>query len=309
MHLILPYAASQRWPDAQAPWGALPGLQRLLARMCRVQVISDAAWERPHPLMPHERVLAQALGWPDAGPWPWAAHETGIAGPQAWITPCHWQVGMDQVVMLPPRALGLTEEESRQLMQAMQPYMAQDGLQLQWHSPLQWLAQGALLQHLTPASLERVSGRNIRPWITGGSLPRELVRLQSEMQMLLYNHPVNDARLARGQVIVNAFWLHGAGQLGASLAPPRIQCIQDLADSVQAEDLSSWQASWQRLDRELLAPLDRQQEGLTLTLCSENAAHTWRQVPMAWPSRWLRRLKPMDPSVALKALLDTSDIR
>jgi hypothetical protein len=34
-----------------------------------------------------------------------------------------------------------------------------------------------------------------------------LQRLQSEMQMLLYNHPVNNARDARRQISVNSFWL------------------------------------------------------------------------------------------------------
>lgn len=38
-------------------------------------------------------------------------------------------------------------------------------------------------------------------------------RLHSEAQMLLYSHPFNDAREARGLPPVNGFWLHGAGAL------------------------------------------------------------------------------------------------
>ena len=303
MHLILSHAASHRWPEAELPALKLPHLQQLLGRMHRVQTLADLEWERPHPLMPHERALAQALGWPDNGPWPWAARDTGEAGPQAWITPCHWQVGMDQVVMLPPEALALTDEESRQLLQAMQPYMAEDGLQLQWRSALRWHARGQVLEGVASASLARVSGVNIRPWITDGSLPTALQRLQSEMQMLLYNHPVNDARMARGQLTVNAFWLHGAGQVPPSPDPTDVRCLQDLEDSARQGDALGWQAAWQRIDRDVLAPLSQTEGPLTLTLCSETAAHTWHRVPQPWYQGLLRRMKPLDTDAVLRALL------
>lgn len=304
MHLILSHAASHRWPDTERPRPVLPQLQQLLGGMRRVQALTALEWERPHPLMPHERALAQALGWPDTGPWPWAARDTGTTGPQAWLTPCHWKVGMDQVVMLPPQALALSEEESRQLLQAMHPYMAEDGLQVQWHSPLRWLARGDVLKGVATASLARVSGTHIHPWITDGSLPAPLRRLQSEMQMLLYNHPVNDARMARSQLTVNAFWLHGAGE-AATTAPqrPDVRCIQDLEDGVRQGDAPAWQAAWTKIDRELLAPWCQTDTPLTLTLCSETTAHTWRREPQAWHQRLLRRMNPLDTDAILRGLL------
>jgi len=271
-----------------------------------LQVLTDTEWDRPHPLMPHERALALALDWPDDGPWPWAARETGTPGPQAWLTPCHWQVGMDQVVMLAPEALQLGDEESQQLLQAMQPYMAEDGLQVQWHSALRWLARGEMLDGVATASLARVSGTNIRPWITDGSLPTALRRLQSEMQMLLYNHPVNDARMARGQLAVNAFWLHGAGQPAASSASAEVRCIHELGDSVRQNDVQAWQAAWQKIDHELLAPLCQAPAPLTLTLCSETTAQTWQSAPLAWHQRLMQRIRPVDTDAVLRALLRTT---
>ena len=305
MHLILPYAASHHWPDTVLAPLALPHLRRLLARMQRVQVLTDVEGE--HPLMPHERVLAQAWGWADNGPWPFAgqsaARESGTTSAQAWLTPCHWQVGMDQVVMLAPEALQLSDDESQQLLQAMQPYLAQDGLQVQWHSALRWLAQGEVLAGIAPASLARVSGQNIRPWIIDGRLPPALRRLQSEMQMLLYQHPVNDARTARGQLPVNSFWLHGAGSpTDTAQAAPEVRPLWQLQASVQAGDASAWQQAWQALDRDLLAPLATRDTPITLTLCSETAAHTWRSAPLTWPQRLHRRLRPLEPVAMLQAL-------
>ena len=42
---------------------------------------------------------------------------------------------------------------------------------------------------------------------------RSLRRLQNEMQMLLYRHPVNDARAAQRRLTVNSFWISGTGTL------------------------------------------------------------------------------------------------
>lgn len=302
MHLILPLAASSDWPEHLPDGLALPHLRQLLARLQPVARLSDAGDERPHPLLAHERLWAQAQGWPDAGPWPLAAHTTGQAGAQAWITPCHWQIGMDQVVMLPPELLRLQDDESQQLMQAMQPWLAEDGLQLRWHDALLWHVQGPLLAQARSASLARVSGANIRPWLTDGSLPGPLRRLQSEMQMLLYQHPVNDARLARGQLPINSFWLHGAGEPAQHNDTTQAQLHTALLDAAH-QGPEAWRAAWQTLDASVLAPLAQQPGDLRLSLCSQGTAITWAAAPRPWSQRLRQWLRPSDPVRSALGLL------
>ena len=306
MHLILPLAASQAWPEHLPTAQDVPHLQRLLHGMRLQQTLVDDEGDRPHPLLPHERLQAQALGWPEDGPWPQAALESGQAGPQAWLTPCHWQVGMDTVVMLPPEALNLSDEESQQLLQAMQPWLLEDGLQVQWHSALRWHARSPLLQDVCTASLARVTGRNIRPWLTDGSLPPGLRRLQSEMQMLLYQHPVNDARLARGALSVNSFWVHGAGLPGPGQPPAGLQRSDALLQAAN-QGPEAWLAAWRELDAGLLAPLVQTSTPLQLSLCSETRAHTWQRAPAPWHQRWRRLLQPARVDAALRPLLPASD--
>ena len=303
MHLIVSHAASHRWPVTALDGPELPHLRQLLGRMRRVQVLSDDDGERPHPLTPPERTLAQTLKWPENGPWPWAARDTGSAEAQAWITPCHWQMGMDRAIMLPPEVLQLGDEESRQLLQAMQPFFVEDGLQVQWQSALRWLAQGEVLQDIASASLARVAGVDISPWITDGTLPPRLRRLQSEMQMLLYHHPINDARLARGLPSVNSFWIHGAGHLDTPAAPADVHIEHTLEARALQGDAAQWQNAWQQLDSERLGPICRSGEPLTLTLCSETAAHTWCTVPLRWTERLQRLWAPPHPGTVLRALL------
>ena len=305
MHCIIAYAASAQLPPSALDGLHLPRLKALLAQLHATGLDTDPVGERPSPALPHERAHARALGWDAQGALPWAAWQSGAAEPtaQAWITPCHWQVGMDQVFMMDPATLQLSDEESQALLQTMQPYLQEDGLQVRWHDALRWHAQGEMLAGWASASLERVVNANVRPWITTG-LPAPLVRLHSELQMLAYNHPVNDARLARGLQAVNAFWMHGAGQLPPNAKPTGVvQMIDRLRDSALRGDVGAWRAAWQALDAQLPAP---DTPGLQLTLCSESSAQHWQAQPGKLLARLRQVFSPPDTSATLRALLTTS---
>jgi len=322
MHLIIPYAASHAHHGPEV-WSGLqlPNLQALLGLMQRQQVLQDP--ETPPLHLPHERLHAQALGWPATAPaLPWAAwHQAQQGHPspahQAWMTPCHWQVGMDQVVMADPAHLNLTDEESQQLLQAMQPFFQEDGLQVTWHSALRWHAQGPLLADLPTASLDRVIGQNVKDWLPSHPAARPLQRLQSEMQMLLYQHPVNDARDARRQIAVNAFWLHGAGTLpvgdpvSAHPSPPipsskPVLVPSNLRSSALHGHAPDWLKAWQQLDASAVADLLQHVQSTgqgTLSLCSEHRAHTYTAAPVAWHQRITRLFQKTSAAVALQALI------
>jgi hypothetical protein len=317
MHLIIPYAASHNFMNPAAWLGLkLPHLQTLLSLLQRQKSLQDSEDLALH--MPHERLLAEALGWAqDSAALPWAAWHSAQQGqpsakPQAWMTPCHWQVGMDQVVMLDPASLFLSDDESQQLLQAMQPFLQEDGLQVTWHSALAWHAQGDMLAEMPTASLDRVIGQNVKPWMpdspSAHHAARPLQRLQSEMQMLLYNHPVNDAREARRQHTVNAFWLHGAGTLTAgsdALAQP-VAMPDALRAGALRGDLQAWQQAWQQLDATAVADLLEHFKvtgQATLSLCSEHAAHTFEAVPATWHQRITRLFQNTTPATALAALM------
>ncbi|PUE33819.1 hypothetical protein [Limnohabitans sp. Jir72] len=316
MHLIIPFAASHTLTGPEV-WAGLqlPNLQALLTLLQRQQVLQDPEATPLH--LPHERLQAQALGWaPDAPTLPWAAWHQAQQGlpstePQAWMTPCHWQIGMDQVVMADPAHLHLSDEESQHLLQAMQPFLQEDGLQVTWHSALRWHAQGPLLAELSTASLDRVIDQNVKDWMPVGSAARPLQRLQSEMQMLLYNHPVNDARDARRQHTVNAFWLHGAGTLpeGTTVPAQPATVSTALRSGALHGNAQAWRQAWQQLDTSAVADLLQHVKATgqgTLSLCSEHTAHTYTAAPAAWHQRLFKQLfNKTTPAAALQALITT----
>jgi hypothetical protein len=150
---------------------------------------------------------------------------------------------------------------------------------LHYDSPTRWFAQSSLFDGLATASLDRVVGRNVNAWMPEGAQAAPLRRLQNEMQMLLYTHPVNDRRQAAGLLAVNSFWVSGAGALPLDVpARSSMLVVDDLRTPALHEDWDSWSAAWQQLDATLLKDLSDKAwrgERFELTLCGERAAQRW----------------------------------
>ena len=308
-HLLIPYAAagSPAGPEAPPDFPALPNLQRLLARMAPERTIETA---QDGPSMPHELALAAALELPgQPGLIPWAAHETGIFGtPCALVRLCHWQVGMDQVQVLDPDSLDLTDEESRALLAVAAPWFAEDGFELVHHRPGIWLAKGELLRDLKTISLDRVIGRAVsREMLQSFDAPGgALVRLQNEMQMLFYDHPVTDARIERRQLYPNAIWITGAGALAQAVPPNPDLLVESRLGrpSVQADPALLAQ-TWREVDSSSVADLARRLEGgadVRLTLAGEQRAITFAPRRGGWVARISQRFKADSTASVLAGL-------
>ena len=308
-HLILPYAHAPGLAVGSVA-GQLPTLRRLLARLQPGPVQAGDAQDLSPP---HERALAQALGLPFAdGVIPWAAWQQAHSGQApgdeawAWITPCHWHVARDHILMHPVDTLQLDEPASRTLLAAIAPYFHEDGMALDFVAPTRWRARGAVFRDLACASLDRVTGRRVDDWLPRAAAARPLRRLQQEMQMLLYTHPVNAEREAAGLSPVNSFWVSGAGALDARPATTSpVQVDERLRPAALAGLADDWAAQWRALDTQvlpsLLAALDAQHP-VALTLCGEHHARTWATPsPRGW-QRAIRLLRPPSVAQALEEL-------
>jgi hypothetical protein len=255
---------------------------------------------------PHEHMLAQALGWPDAdGLLPWAAQAAQQRDPQttagqawAWIHLCHWHVRNGQVMLM--NAGPVSVEESDALLSAMLGYFLEDGIVLHAWQPGVWLAQAEVFRQLPTAAWDRVLGRHLEPWLVGATDAQhspevKLVRrLQNEMQMLLYQHPVNATR----SMPLNSFWVSGSGALPPTTLSPPPLVLDALTAPALAGDVAAWVQAWQALDAEhlsqRLAAPDAQ-----LVLCGDTHARSWQASPPTWGSRLKRWMAPVQLSSVL----------
>ena len=301
MHLLIPFAFCSSAGCAQALQGlALPALQKALLRLAPLATDrGDDNSLSP----PHERALAASLGLSGAdGELPWAALQARkTEGAWAFVSPCHWQIGALHVAMHHAPLPQFEPAESQALLAAMRPYFAEDGITLYYDQAQRWLAQGEVFRGLASASLDRVAGRQLDPWMPQAAQASGLRRLQSEMQMLLYTHPVNSARSERGLLPVNSFWLSGTGALpslpqAADAGTGGLVVADQLREAALAEDWPAWAQAWQALDAShgpaLLAALHQTGQA-RLTLCGERSAQSWSAQPglSAW-RRLGQRLRP-----------------
>ena len=254
MHIVISHAAAPG-PRCRAASATLQlgHLQTLLPQL-RAKTLHTGSPDSLTPLAEH---LASGQLYPDGlVPWAaWLAQAHGLfQNGQHWalISPCHLQIHSDHVAMQDPSGLELTEDESRTLMAAMQPYFEEDGIALHWHSPASYLAQGQVFQDLASASLARVRAQPIDPWIPRQSAAQGLRRLQNEMQMLLYTHAVNDHRA----IALNSIWFSGTGDLPPSTeaAPRAVMLHEELREAWLSHTPTVFLPAFKAVVNDLIAP-------------------------------------------------------
>ena len=313
MHLLIPFASALSDAASQVLRElALPNLSQLLARLTLAQHDdADASTLSP----PHERALATASGWRGAdGCLPFAARAAASDGIEigelAWglVTPSHWHVGRNHVTMADPAALNLSEPESRAAFEAVRALFESEGFRLEWGAASRWYAAHESLVDLPCASPDRVIGRNVELWMRGSearSAPAKRVRrLQSELQMLLYPHPLNDEREQRGELTLNSFWLSGCGRAQPDTGAP-VNVNGALRAPLLAEDWAAWAEAWRALDGGDVAGLltaARAGHPVALTLCGERSAHRFETAPRTLWRKLGSRWSTPQPHGVLEAL-------
>jgi hypothetical protein len=316
MHLLIPHASAISEASAHTLRDlTLPNLARLLTVLQATTRYADDEYTLSPP---HESALATAHGWQGAdGRWPWAALQARADGidvaqrPWGLLTPVHWHVGREHITLADPQALALLADESRTLFEAVQPLFEGDGGSLTWAADDRWYLCHEHLADLPCASIDRVIGRNVDLWLRSDpqasaeqlARVRWVRRLQNEVQMLLHQHPVNEAREARGALPVNSFWLSGCGR--AQPATAEVTVDDRLRAPLLAEDWAGWADAWRALDADVLAPVAAavaRGESVALTLCGERGWQRYDAVPRSLWQRLGDRFKSIEPHTVLNAL-------
>src|SRR3989441_5929998 len=178
----------------------LPSLELLLAR----------GRARSGESRPLERWLAEAFGLEDE---PIAAGAlTALAGnrdpgEERWVRadPVHLRLMRDRLILVPAAAFGLSREEAEALCETLNEHFA-GRLDILPVQPQRWSARLQMELEVSAGSSFDMAGRELQAHLPGDAL-------LNEAQMVLHEHPVNEAREARGEPAVNSLWLWGAGRV------------------------------------------------------------------------------------------------
>lgn len=204
----------------------------------------DAASGR---LLPWQRGLLAALrldehAHPSA---PLSALGAGLSLERTWLHAelVHFAAGLNEVALV--RLHGehaVTVDERAALLQTLREHVESIGSSIDMTAAGNYLlgsSQHWDVQTVTP-ELARTQDWNI-------ALPRgpdagRLRRLMTELQMLLHDHPVNEARARRGVPAANAVWLWGNGAARSSARADSPVCLGSNEYLAGVCSLESWSA-------------------------------------------------------------------
>ena len=197
-------------PDLLPP----PGAERLTAgtaanlrRMCGRGAVEH------FPAIDVETWLCQAFEVEKQLNWPVAALTALIDGQPAasgfWMRadPVHLQLQRSRSLLLAAPALAITAAEAAALAETLNTHFAADGIVLNAAQPTRWYCTHSEAAAITSPTLTALAGRPLPRAQLAGPWHRWL----TECQMLLHEHPVNNAREQRGDPVINSLLLWGGG--------------------------------------------------------------------------------------------------
>ena len=131
--------------------------------------------------------------------------------------PVHLTADRDQLVMLPQAALAVTGDEARKLAETFNQSYGAEGFVLETPQPDRWYLRVPVDWHCRSWNPMLVKGQAVAEFMPSGADENPVRKLMTEIQMLLHEHPVNQAREAAGQPTINSLWLWGGGRLSAQV--------------------------------------------------------------------------------------------
>ena len=141
----------------------------------------------------------------------WQA-EGGKATHAFWLfaAPVVMLPGQDSFYMGDPAPAEVSSDESVALMESLNQLFAEDGYHFHLLNDVWFLGLDADPQ-ITTTSIEQVMNKDVAHYLPQGEGALFWNKVQTEIQMLLFTHPVNQAREAQGLAMVNSLWCYGLG--------------------------------------------------------------------------------------------------
>lgn len=128
--------------------------------------------------------------------------------------PCYLHPDRDRLLLF-SESLEITQEESEMLINTIQPLLNDFGAQLVQANSEQWLIKLDAMPDLNFTALPEVAGKAVHDFLPTGDEQTRLawLRLWNEIQMVLFDLPINEQRQQQGQLPINSLWFWGKGEL------------------------------------------------------------------------------------------------
>ena len=259
--------------------------------------------------------LGYKFTYPDSRPLT-RYHAEDDAQAYAVVHLCHWRVGGGRVVLNDLYDIDLQTSDA--LREKLGPLFQGEGVELFPFKKDAWLARSKHFKNLPSASLNKVMNDDVLPWLIGVSKKdtantqpslessiHTLRRLQSEVQMFLYDQP--DQLSTQNKV--NSIWFSDTGVTPASwdslelvtasenhehelfkTTDAQILCIHELTKPMRHHDFNAWLEGLRNIDQLIFQPLLKHPQ-LQVVLCGQDGFKTWSIQHKSWLHQSLNTLK------------------
>lgn len=194
------------WPEAA---GLLQPINKITWPVALQQLLRKSRFQRDP--SDYSSLLLQQFGQDDGPDLPLAAlrfpGETAICADL-----CYLHADRD-CLRLFHRNLQVSDAETAQLQASLEPLL--DEFEGEWltYSTKHWGLRLPALPEMQWTAIDKLEGQSISGQLPVGSEQNSWRRLLNEIQMSLFEHPVNQQRDADGLLPVNAVWFSGAAAL------------------------------------------------------------------------------------------------
>jgi len=181
----------------------LPALEKLLARARSEALAADTI----------EDWLCADFGIRDRAIAPITLRADGAEpGAHFWMRadPVSLLLQRDQLIL--QSGLDIGRDEAGQLCASLNAHFDGSGMRFFAPHPQRWYLQLESAPDMHACALSGVIGRNVHQHLPEGKDALHWHGVLNEVQMLLYEHPVNQAREATAKSPVNSIWLWGGGR-------------------------------------------------------------------------------------------------
>ena len=197
---------------------SLPSVERLLAKSTTVSMEPE---DREIWLCKQFNVTQQQNDWPIASI---MLHRDAPSiaknNKEFWMRadPVHLRIEQNHLMLADNQVFDISQQEAARLVQDINHSLGNNNHYTLFSlRPDRWYVRIAQAPDIQTYTLGQVTCKNINQYLPTGNDSIAWRKILNEIQMLLHEHPVNQARESRGELSINSIWLWGGGYFPDSL--------------------------------------------------------------------------------------------
>lgn len=122
--------------------------------------------------------------------------------------PVHLLLARDYFVLPEPAPLLASGDDANTIIESLNQHFSAQGMRFYMQGNL-WFLGLDFDPKISTTWLKIALNQDVTPHLPQGEGALAWAKISNEIQMLLFNHPVNAAREARGELPINSLWFDG----------------------------------------------------------------------------------------------------